>query len=528
MTKAKILIVDDEVANVKLLKRLLAKAGYSEVFSTMDSREALPLYAQIEPDLVLLDLNMPHPDGFEILEQLKEITPADSYVPVLILTGDINIETKKRALAGGAKDFLTKPFDATEVLLRIGNLIETRLLHKQLHNYSELLQQKVQQALQELKAAQSQVIQQERMHALGLMARGVAHDFNNALAVVLGFGELALEELRRSPGMEEAAKFVNVILMAASDASKIVDRLREFHHPPEEEHNVIVPVDLSALADQAVSFTKPRWCNEALGRQFLVKIQNESEVPPVIAGEPAELREALINLIFNAIDAMPQGGNITLRICTETDHIVLQVSDTGTGMSEETRKRCLEPFFTTKGKRGTGLGLAMVYGIVQRHLGTVSIESELGKGTTFTLQFPAKIFASSPMLSIPKLDRPLRVLMVDGHPVLSDLAAQYLEQDGHTVERVTTGEDAIDKIKSDGFDLLITGEVLPGMNGDQIAVSAKSVNPNIPVIMLTGFGEESGPDPKSVDLVLRKPISRKALRRALREITTTQAETLKG
>jgi signal transduction histidine kinase len=519
MNNATILIVDDEEANILLLERMLAKAGYTKITSTVDSRQALPLFDAITPDLVLLDLNMPAPNGFEILEGIKQRIPADSYLPILVLTGDSDPIAKQKALAGGAKDFLIKPFNLTEVLLRIGNLVETRELHKQLQAHKLLLEQKVQEALGELRQAQTKAIEQERMNALGLMARGVAHDFNNTLAVILGFGELVLNDLKCLPNMEGAVKSMEIIVTAATDGAKIVDRLREFHRSSKEE-NVSLPVDLNPLVRQAAAFTEPRWKNEALAKGVVVKFKLDLRDIPPILGDPAELREVLANLIFNALDAMPQGGTLLIKTRLEQGQVVLSVSDTGTGMSEEVRKRCLEPFFTTKGKRGTGLGLAMVYGIIHRHNGTLEVQSELGRGTTFTLGFPPKeSLASTPLAFPEKLIRPLRILIADGNPVLCDLASQYLGLDGHTIERATSGLEAFEKFKADSFDLVITGKVLPGMNGDQLAHAIKELAPEMPVVMLTGFGiEEEKERPPGIDLILGKPISRNALRRALVEV----------
>jgi len=522
MTKAKILIVDDEESNVKLLNRLLTKAGYAEIVATVDSREALPLFTQFEPDLVLLDLNMPHPNGFEVLEQLKEVIPPDTYLPILILIGDINPQAKQKALAGGAKDFLIKPFDAMEVLLRIENLIETRFLHKAIRAHSQDLEHRVQEALRELKNAQSQVIQQERMHALGLMARGVAHDFNNTLAVILGFGELVLQEMRRFPQLEEASKSMEIIITAATDASQIVDRLREFHRSA-GEHHVQVPIDLNLLVEQAVSFTKPRWENDSIGKDIAILTENCAGESALVLGDPAELREVLVNLIFNSIDAMPHGGTITLRTRKEADKILVDVSDTGTGMTEEVRNRCLEPFFTTKGDRGTGLGLAMVYGILHRHSGVVTLESELGKGTTFTLKFPAYTGSAQQVeLNTAILESSLHILIADGHPILCDIAAQYLHGDGHTIERVANGMDALEKFKHGSFDLVITGQSMPGLNGEQLANGIKAICPEMPVIMLTGFAKDAEERPPGVDLMLGKPISRKALRHAMAQVLNSR------
>src|SRR5438067_2075500 len=327
----KILIVDDEPMNIALLGALLNEAGYHNFKSTTDSRQTLRLCREFQPDLILLDLMMPHLDGFAVMQQLA--IPADVFLPILMLTADINLKTKQRALAAGATDFVTKPFDHTEVLLRVKNLLHARSQHLQLQNQNEILEQKVQERTRELRETQQQIIQQERMRALGLMASGVAHDFNNALSVILGFGEIVLNQCRQLPGGEPLAQDMQTLVVAAEDAAMMVDRLREFHRPNEEEE-LRVPVDLNALVKQAISLTQPRWKNQTLRNGATIRIHTDLEKIPQIAGDAAELREALTNLIFNAVDAMPGSGAITFKTRCEADHVVLQVSDTGTGMSE--------------------------------------------------------------------------------------------------------------------------------------------------------------------------------------------------
>ena len=239
-------------------------------------------------------------------------------------------------------------------------------------------------AYAELKQTQQNIIQQERLRALGEMASGIAHDFNNALTPILGFSELLL---KRSEGLDDrdtVERYLRMMNMAAQDAATVVSRLREFYRKREEGEN-FAPASLHDLVGQAISLTQPRWKDEAQAKGITIKMEIDLQEVPLIIGDESELREALTNLVFNAVDAMPDGGTITLRTRRDGNQVVLEVSDTGTGMTEEVRQRCLDPFFTTKGTHGTGMGLAMVYGIVQRHEGTLDIESEADKGTTLIL-----------------------------------------------------------------------------------------------------------------------------------------------
>ena len=524
----KILIIDDEAPNVRLLERILARAGFENFISTTDSREAAALFADFQPDLVLTDWLMPGVDGCAVIGQLRALTATDEYLPIVVLTADITPPAKLRALIAGATDFLTKPFDQSEVLLRIQNMLHARLSHLIIQRQNATLEESVrhrtielERALTELRSTQKQVIQQERLAALGTMAGGIAHDFNNALSIIMGFGEILLCDLEHGLTEANATLPLTTILTAAKDAAKIVHRLREFHRP-DETGQPRLPVDLNPIVAQAISLTKPRWQTEATAGGRTITINAEPGDIPCIAGDVAELREVLTNLIFNAVDALPEGGAITLLTRTEGEVVVLEVSDTGTGMSEEVCQRCLEPFFTTKGKRGTGLGLSMVCGIIQRHRGTIAIKSEPGKGTTFTLRLPA---AGAPCATTPDISpsprRPLRVLVVDDQPILCHLMCQHLQEDFHTVEIAHSGSEAFEKFRAAHFDLVITDHVMAGMTGGQLAVTMKALNPNTPVILLTGYGGDStaGKEPSgAIDLILAKPISRASLRHALAKV----------
>jgi signal transduction histidine kinase len=532
MARAKVLIVDDEPANVRLLERILELVGGIQVCTTTDSRQALPLYHQFRPDLILLDLHMPHIDGFGVMEQLKNVIEAENFLPILVLTADITIETKRRALSAGARDFLTKPLDHSEVLLRIKNLLENRFLHLQMQSHNVLLEETVrertrqlEETLAKLRSAQKQAIKQERLGALGMMAGGIAHDFNNALTMILGYGELLLGRIIGKATPEEI-DHLTTIITAAQDATQIVSRLKDFYRPPEPQE-LRHAVNINQLVERTVSLTKPKWNDQPLSRGIHINVRYELGDVPEIAGDAAELREVLTNLIFNAVDAMPQGGTIDIRTVADEKAITISVTDTGTGMDDEVRQRCLEPFFTSKGEKGTGLGLAVVYGIIQRHGGEVEIESALGKGTTFYLRLPiVKPPQAAGAQSTQKLDRSLHILVVDDQPIICELIADYLVQEGHTVKTVASGGEALTAFRDEEFDLVITDELMAGMTGTQLAAAIKEFTPPRPVILLTGYGdvgegERSRPD---VDLVLGKPVTLQDLRRAVFDAVLKSSE----
>jgi nitrogen fixation negative regulator NifL len=381
-------------------------------------------------------------------------------------------------------------------------------------------------AVEELKAAQQQVVQQERLRALGTMASGIAHDFNNALAAILGFSELLVSRPENLDDKQKTLRYLQMINTAAQDAGNVVNRLREFYRQ-REEGEIFAPIDLNELAKEAVSLTQPKWKNQAEAAGITVHVVTDlGEIGPVL-GNAADLREALTNLIFNAVDAMPQGGTITVRTRPADPRVVLEVSDTGLGMTEDVRRRCLEPFFTTKGDHGTGLGLSMVYGVLQRHQGSIDIQTTLGKGTTFTLTLPI-VSAQPPteqIASAPMASRPLRVLLADDEEIVRLVVKEYLCGDGHTVVTAANGQECLDHFQRAEFDVVILDRAMPGMNGDQVAAAIKQIKPETPIILLTGFGsimQASGEIPSGIDLVLAKPVTIAALRSALGKVVAAR------
>ncbi len=374
-------------------------------------------------------------------------------------------------------------------------------------------------ALANLKAAEGQVIQQERLRALGTMASGIAHDFNNALTGILGFSELLLQRPEILADKAKARSFIGLMNTAAKDAGEVVNRLREFYRH-REENEVLLPVNMNELVSEAIAMTQPKWKAETEARGVSVKVHTDLQEIPPITGNAANLREAVTNLIFNAVDAMPQGGTITIHTHLADGFVVLEIRDTGTGMTPEVRQRCLEPFFTTKGTHGTGLGLSMVYGILQRHQGKVDIQTEVGEGTAFIIRLPvptAKPSSGSEALPV-NVSQHLHVLVVDDEAVVRQVVGEYLKNDGHIVESANCGLDGLDKFRKGRFDLVLLDRAMPDMSGDQLAAAVKSDNPAMPVIMLTGFGsmmDAVEEKPAGIDLVVGKPVTIDNLRKAI-------------
>jgi signal transduction histidine kinase/ActR/RegA family two-component response regulator len=374
-------------------------------------------------------------------------------------------------------------------------------------------------ALGELKRTQGRVVQQERLRALGQMATGIAHDFNNALMPIRGYAELLVDlpEIKES---EHAQQYVRTILTASGDAAAVVTRLREFYRPVADQ-DVRVPVDLSRIARQIVELTRPRWHNEALMRGVSIGVETDLvKVPPILGNEP-QLREAITNLVFNAVDAMPTGGRITISTSNTDDHVSIAIRDTGLGMTAHVKRHCLDPFFTTKGDRGgSGLGLGMVSGIAQRHRGVLTIDSAVGLGTTMALTFPAVELQRTvaALASTRPASAGLRVLVVDDMPAARELLRDLLVADGHHVTMSPNGIDALSCLGRWDYDLVLTDRSMPLMTGEKLAAAVKQSEKPLPVIMLSGVGQmmiDSSECPFGVEVVLPKPVTRDALRQAL-------------
>ncbi len=390
----------------------------------------------------------------------------------------------------------------------------------------------LQQAYDDLRQTQRAVMQQERLLALGQMASGIAHDINNAISPVSLYTESLLEkETSLSP---TARKQLETIQRAIDDVAQTVARMREFYRQREPQMTLL-PVDLNRVVQHVVELTRARWSDMAQRRGISIEMRTElAPNLPAIMGADNEIREALTNLIFNAVDAMPNGGLLTLRTSlaqaegpyAEVRKLArIEVIDTGIGMDEETRRRCLEPFFTTKGERGTGLGLSMVYGAIQRHSADIEIDSAPGKGTTVRVSFPTPVAPAvgaaqaTPLSAIP----PQRILVVDDDPLLIKSLRDTLEGEGHTVTTADGGQAGIDTFlaahkRGEPFPVVITDLGMPHVDGRRVSSAIKAAAPNTIVLMLTGWGQRLAADgdvPPHVDRVLGKPPKMRELREAL-------------
>jgi signal transduction histidine kinase/ActR/RegA family two-component response regulator len=383
----------------------------------------------------------------------------------------------------------------------------------------------LQRAYEDLRQSQQVVMQQERLRALGQMASGIAHDINNAISPIALYADALLE---REPGLSESGRgYVQVIQRAIDDVVHTVARMREFYRQ-REPSLILLPVSLNELVRQVVEHTRARWSDMPQQRGLVIEptLQLDPDLPAVV-GVESEIREALINLVFNALDAMPSGGALTLRtFVNEEGEICVEVRDTGVGMDDDTRRRCMEPFFTTKGERGTGLGLAMVHGIARRHGAETVIDSAPGRGTAVQIRFPRRQVTTGPAPSVEPsatLVPRMRLLVVDDDPLLLKSLRDILEADGHLVSIANGGQEGIDAFaaalqRHEPFAIVITDLGMPYVDGRSVARAIKELSRQTPVILLTGWGQrllQDGDIPAHVDHVMSKPPKVRLLRGVL-------------
>jgi CheY-like chemotaxis protein/anti-sigma regulatory factor (Ser/Thr protein kinase) len=338
------------------------------------------------------------------------------------------------------------------------------------------------------------------------MAAGVAHDFNNLLAAILGRAQLTLHRLT-DPKLRQ---WVGIIERAALDGAQTVRRLQEFTRVRRDEP--LVAVDLKHVVRDALDITQSRWRDEALSRGVTIDIRAALGAVPEVAGDAAELREALTNLILNAVDAMPEGGTLRLETSTVADGVQLVVGDTGIGMPESVRSRIFDPFFTTKGPRGTGLGLSITYGILSRHGATVDVETGEGRGTVFRLVFPRAerlLRAQAPDAVVVDAATPLSCLVIDDDEAVGTVVGDMIEASGHRAVVLLDPAAAIARAAAERFDVVFTDLAMPGLSGWEVTRAVKSRTPDVPVFMMTGFGVELSDEERlrhGLEAVLAKPL----------------------
>jgi PAS domain S-box-containing protein len=351
---------------------------------------------------------------------------------------------------------------------------------------------------------EEQLLQNEKLRALGEMASGVAHDFNNALTAILGNAQLLLYTAKD----QDSKETLQTIEKVAKDSAQTVRRLQDFTR--KSAHQEFFKLDVNSIIQDAMEVTKPKWKDDVQGRGFQIEmVSNFDKIPPVV-GHASELREVIMNMIFNAIEAMPEGGKIEIRTYWRKEKVYIQVADTGVGMTEDVRKKAFEPFFTTKPFANTGLGLSMSYGIIKRLGGEIEAESKVGQGTTFTIVLPMGGEGKDELVmsSLTRRAKEARILVIDDEESVRSVLSRILSQVNHEVTVAKDGGEGLQLFQEKEFDIVLTDLGMPDMSGWDVCKAIKKLKACIPVGMITGWGmeldqikkEESG-----LDFVIPKP-----------------------
>ena len=362
--------------------------------------------------------------------------------------------------------------------------------------------------------------QADKLRALGQLASGIAHNFNNSLAAVIGYTQLAIPRVKEPT----AEKYLRVVEQSAKDAARMVERIQNFARENPHKDN-LMPVRLADIVRDAVDITRPRWRDdaEALGIKYQVTLESQAE-DLLINGEPSELREVFVNVILNALDAMPIGGTIAINVSAEESSARVRFTDTGVGMTEEIEQRIFEPFFTTKGESGLGMGLSESYRIIERHGGHMEVESEPFRGSSFTVVLPQLKLGSEPDALVDGPHRVGRVLVVDDEESVRGVLAEMLIGEGHQVSIASSGEEALGILDSREIDIVITDLSMPRTDGVTLAAEIKSRKPNTKVVLVSGYGgqkayERAGRNP-CIDIALSKPFDVTDISRTVRLLLT--------
>jgi signal transduction histidine kinase/CheY-like chemotaxis protein len=382
----------------------------------------------------------------------------------------------------------------------------------------------------------------EKLSALGELASGVAHDFNNTLAGILGRAQLIL----RTNDPEKITRGLNIIIKTAEDGAKTVKRIQDFARQ-RRDHD-FEPVSIDQILLDVSEMTRPRWKDRAEAANVQISLDLQIRSKAKVMGDESELREVLVNMVFNAVDAMPDGGQLTLAAYDIDESVVIMVADTGSGMPADVKSRIFDPFFTTKGKAGMGLGLAVSFGIIRRHEGSVKVDSEVGLGTKFMISLPkaevteeanileVELAKPQPMESysanIPRTfsENQPKVLVVDDEEPVRELLRDLLEQEGCRVYIAAGSREALGLFEVHQFDGIFTDVGMPGMSGWELAHAIRQRNKTIPIAVVTGWGEAVGSDDQKeagVDWVIAKPFHAEKISEVAQEISRKRAVAVK-
>jgi PAS domain S-box-containing protein len=362
------------------------------------------------------------------------------------------------------------------------------------------------------------LLQSEKLKSMGEFAGGVAHNFNNILSVIMGRTQLLRRNMQIPPDREAAEKFVvelqkslEIIEKASIDGADTVKRIQDFSGTAPVEVQGFTAVNVNEIIEQALECTRLKWHDDAWARGISISIKKDLSPLPLVGGNASELRAVFVNLINNAVDALPRGGLIRVKTYSGAGQVVGIVEDSGVGMSREVQGRIFDPFFTTKGVQSTGLGMSVSHGIITRHHGTITVESVENRGTTCCLKFP--VYTGAPQeerqaSSLPEKARKASILVVEDEEEVRELLKDILTDGGHEVEFSSNGQKGLELFQEKKFDLVFTDLGMPGMSGWQVAEKIKQLSSDTPVALITGWEvtkKKQELKKNGVDVVVKKP-----------------------
>jgi len=522
--KATILLVDDNPSNLSVLIDLLDQSNLN-ILVAVNGKQGIKHAKLGKPDMILLDIMMPGIDGFETCRILKENEETKD-IPVIFLTALTETEYKVKGFSLGAVDFITKPFQREEVLARIKTHITLQQQKKEVLKLNKNLKKEIKR----IKELEEQLRQSQKMEAIGTLAGGIAHDFNNILFPILGYTEIMMDEyLPDSDGWQN----LNEILIATYRARELVNQILTFSRKTSVS---LKPLKIHLIIKEALKLMR-----SSIPTTIEIR-QDIEETSPVMA-DPTQIHQVIINLCTNAFHAMKETGGVLevsfkesksgpepdlpLSKFSAESYAVLSVSDIGTGMDKNVLSKIFDPYFTTKGiGEGTGLGLAVVDGIIREHKGKIIVKSDPGKGSVFQVFLPvvmAKIEKDDIKTSEPCIGGNEKIMVVDDEPQIANVLKIMLEKLGYDVTIKTGSRDALEafRLNPGNLDLIITDMTMPDMTGIELAEEIFRIRPDLPLILATGYSEFVSKETAGlygIKEFIMKPVVRDELAATIRRI----------
>lgn len=548
-----VLIIEDNEEHAQLLEKLLGTSEYphfrvSIAHTVADGAQKL---MSDGVDMVLLDLTLPDCQGAPTFQKVSDLVPE---LPIVILSGISDVTVAIEMVQQGAQDYLVKGHVDNHLLLRSIQYsiarkraeVALKLAHDELEyrvkeRTAELLEansrlhaeiaerkraeeqslesnRQLMDALAELRAMQQDLVRRERFQALGHMAGGIAHEFNNVLTPIVGFAGQLLQHDDMLANPEIVRGFIQKIHTAAQSGARAVARVRGFVRA---EAGVFGAMNVAEVIESVVTFTEPKWKDEALAAGVSIGIATQVDEVPEVHGDAAQIGDLLAQLIFNSIRSVSRRGMITIAAENRDSEIAIIIQDDGSGMSEGVRLCCLDAKSCLAPQNGRLTGYGIVHGILAQHSGRIEIETQEGRGTRVVIILPTVVKEAPPVVAPKQAAAPaksLRILVADDEPMVREVIQMYLAEDNHIVEVAVNGRDALEKFKAADYDIVLTDRSMPELSGDELALAVKQLKPGIPVVLLTGFGElmnAEGERPQGVDVIVSKPFNLDTLRSAL-------------